>query len=211
MSNLTLSVGIVGALGLGAMSPGPSFLLVARTAVVLSRMDGIAAAMGMGLGGVVFATIALLGLHVLLTNVPWLYLALKIAGGAYLIYLGYCIWRGAAKPLAVSQGQTYQGTQKITKSFVLGLITQLSNPKTAIVYASVFTAFLPPSFPLTLAILLAALVFIVEAGWYAVVAIALSSDKPRSLYLRYKVWVDRAAGGVMATLGGKLILFTRSL
>lgn len=211
MDTVTLIIGIVGALGLGAMSPGPSFLLVARTAVVSSRMDGIAAAVGMGIGGVVFAAIALLGLHVLLTNVPWLYLALKVAGGAYLVYLGYCIWRGAAKPIAVSQTDSLQSSRKISRSFLVGLTTQLSNPKTAIVYASVFTAFLPPNFPLPLAFLLAFLVFAVEAGWYAIVAVALSSDKPRTWYLHYKAWVDRAAGGVMAFLGGKLILFARSL
>lgn len=211
MSTATLIIGIVSALGLGAMSPGPSFLLVARTAVVASRMDGIAAAIGMGVGGVVFAAIALLGLHVLLANVPWLYVGLKIAGGAYLVYLGYRIWRGATKPLAVSQTDSLDVSRKITQSFGVGLITQLSNPKTAIVYASVFTAFLPPHFPLSLAFLLALLVFAVEAGWYAIVAIALSSEKPRSWYLRYKAWVDRAAGGVMAFLGGKLILLARAL
>ncbi len=210
MNNSALIFGIVGALGLGAMSPGPSFLLVARTAVTASRLDGLAAAIGMGLGGVVFAVIALLGLHVLLTNLPWLYVALKLAGGAYLIYLGWCIWRGAAKPLAMVHDEQ-QASRQVTRSFSLGLVTQLSNPKTAIVYASVFTAFLPPQFPLSLALLLAVLVFIVEAGWYAIVAVALSSSAPRAWYLRYKVWIDRAAGGVMAGLGAKLVVFARSL
>ncbi|NHZ83509.1 LysE family translocator [Massilia sp. CCM 8695] len=211
MNELTLIAGIATALGLGAMSPGPSFILVARTAVTASRMDGIAAAAGMGIGGVLFAAIALLGLHVVLTNVPWLYMVLKAAGGAYLIYLGYRIWRGAAQPLALGQDDAPRQRRQLGKSFSLGLVTQLSNPKTAIVYASVFTAFLPPSFSLMLALVLALVVFVIEAGWYAVVAIALSSQRPRAWYLRYKAWIDRAAGGVMAALGGKLIWSARSL
>jgi len=41
--------------------------------------------------------------------------------------------------------------------------------------------------------------------WYAIVALALSSAAPRSAYLRYKAWIDRAAGGVMVLLGIKLL------
>ncbi|HEX8614353.1 MAG TPA: LysE family translocator [Telluria sp.] len=213
VNELTLIAGIAAALGLGAMSPGPSFILVARTAVTASRMDGIAASVGMGIGGVLFAATALLGLHVVLTNVPWLYMVLKAAGGAYLIYLGYRIWRGAAQPLALGQGQDGAPRQRrqLGKSFSLGLVTQLSNPKTAIVYASVFTAFLPPSFSLVLALVLALVVFVIEAGWYTIVAMALSSQRPRAWYLRYKAWIDRAAGGVMAALGCKLIWSARSV
>jgi threonine/homoserine/homoserine lactone efflux protein len=46
---------IAGAITLGAMSPGPSFIMVARTALAVSRTDGVAAAFGMGTGGVLFA------------------------------------------------------------------------------------------------------------------------------------------------------------
>jgi threonine/homoserine/homoserine lactone efflux protein len=81
----------------------------------------------------------------------------------------------------------------------------LSNPKTAIVYASVFAAFLPsaPSIRFNLGVI--SLVFLVEAGWYSLVAMLLSTEAPRRSYLRYKAWIDRAAGGVMVALGFKLV------
>src|SRR4051812_24434035 len=62
--------GILGALAVGVVSPGPSFVLVARTAVALSRRDGLAASIGMGLGGVIFAALALAGLIAVLAQVP---------------------------------------------------------------------------------------------------------------------------------------------
>jgi threonine/homoserine/homoserine lactone efflux protein len=49
------------------------------------------------------------------------------------------------------------------------------------------------------------MVFSIEVGWYVVVAVALSASGPRSVYLRYKAWIDRAAGGVMVALGLKLV------
>lgn len=207
MQDQSALLGIVAALTVGVVSPGPSFVMVARTAVAASRVDGLAAALGMGVGGSVFATAALLGLHGLLLAVPALYVALKVAGGLYLIYLGARIFHGARQPLAVDTSAT-GGTASRTRAFALGFATQISNPKTAIVYASVFAAFLPAATTLAFNATLVALVFVIESSWYALVAVALSSDAPRNAYLRYKAWVDRLAGGVMIALGLKLISST---
>ena len=102
MDIIAAVLSIAGAITLGAMSPGPSFLMVARTAIARSRMDGLAAALGMGVGGVLLAAAALLGLQVVLIAVPWLYFVLKILGGAYLVFIGVMIWRGARQPVSVS-------------------------------------------------------------------------------------------------------------
>lgn len=196
--------GILGAVLGGAISPGPSFVLVSRIAVKLSRMDGLAAALGMGIGGAIFATLALLGLVAILLQVEWLYLSLRVLGGFYLVYIGIGIWRGAAEPLGVPKAGVARPSSTF-RSFVLGLITQLSNPKTAIVYASIFAALLPTSTPTWLFLSLPPLVLALETSWYSVVAVAFSASRPRSAYLRWKVAVDRAAGAVMSLLGLKLI------
>ena len=203
MQEFSALLGIVAALTVGVVSPGPSFVMVARTAVSSSRTEGAAAALGMGVGAVVFAVAALLGLQGILLAVPSLYLALKIAGGLYLAYLGLRIWASARQPLMVTGLSSGTSTTKL-KSVALGFTTQISNPKTAIVYASVFAAFMPAARSYSFDFALIALVFAIEAGWYAVVAVALSSQRPRGAYLRYKSWVDRMAGGVMIALGLKL-------
>lgn len=205
MQEVTALLGIATALAVGAASPGPSFVMVARTAVSSSRVDGVYAALGMGVGGLLFAVLSLLGLHGLLLAVPSLYGVLKVGGGLYLVYLGVRIWRDAGKPLMGGAGAAEPGAGSPTRSFVLGLGTQVSNPKTAIVYASVFAAFLPATPSLAFNVGVAGLVFFVEAGWYALVAVALSSNGPRGAYLRYKAWMDRAAGGVMVALGLRLV------
>ncbi len=134
MSPLTAIVTILAALLIGAMSPGPSFVLVARNSIGLSRRDGLATAVGMGVGGVFFAGIALVGLYTLLAAVEWLYVSLKVAGGLYLIYIASKIWRGASAPLSAADASA--GRQNPRKSFWVGLSTQLSNPKTSIFYGS---------------------------------------------------------------------------
>jgi threonine/homoserine/homoserine lactone efflux protein len=196
-------LGIAGALGAGVVSPGPSFLMVARTAAASSRTDGLRAALGMGLGGLCFGAIALAGLQAVLLAVPALYVALKVVGGAYLCYLGLRIFQGAAAPLAIAPADAAHLSH--WRYLVLGWTTQVSNPKTAIVYASVFAAFLPAHVSIGFSALLLVVVFTMEASWYALVALVLSSDRPRRVYLRAKTTLDRIAGGVLAALGLRLV------
>jgi threonine/homoserine/homoserine lactone efflux protein len=199
----TALAGILAALTVGVISPGPSFVMVARMAVASSRSQALGAALGMGVGGALFGLAALLGLQGVFHAVPSLYVALKVLGGLYLCYLGFLIFKSAREPLAV-QAVSLQGVNA-KRSFWLGLTTQVSNPKTAIVYASVFAAFLPQHFSVGFAAVLLALVFLVEAGWYSLVALLLSSAAPQKAYLSYKAWVDRTAGLVMFGLGLRLV------
>jgi threonine/homoserine/homoserine lactone efflux protein len=209
MESIVSLAALLGALTVGAMSPGPSFVLVARTAIARSRADGLAAALGMGVGGVIFSFLVVLGLHAVLGTVPRVYLLLKVAGGIYLLYLGIRIWRGAKEPLrVVDSGERMK--RSLSDSFLIALGTQLSNPKTAVFYGSIFAALLPQDLPALLAVvLLPALVFLVEAGWYAIVALVLSSASPRAAYLRAKTAVDRTAGAVVGVLGLKLVASAR--
>jgi len=195
---------ILGALALGVISPGPSFVLVARLAVAASRRDALAAALGMGVGGVTFASLALVGLTALLAQLGALYFVLKLAGGAYLVFLAWRIWRAAPLPLSSAMGAR-PGARGLRAAFLLGLATQLSNPKTALVYASVFAALLPARPPLWMLAALPPLVFALEAGWYATVALSLSAAGPRAAYLRAKTLIDRVAGAVLGVLGARLM------
>jgi len=207
MSEFGIIAAILGAVLIGAISPGPSFVMVLRTSIALSRSDGLAAAIGMGLGGALFGTIALLGLTALLAQVEWLYMVLKLAGGAYLIYLAIRIWRGAPEPVAIPQTAAFT-SNSLRRSFSVALMTQLSNPKTAVAYASVFAALLPPQVPAWMILALPPLIFLIETSWYAVVSFVFSSHRPRSAYVRAKAWIDRVTALVIGGLGLRLIYET---
>ena len=201
-----LSLGaVLGALAVGVISPGPSFVMVAKETVSLSRAHGLAAALGMGLGGTLFALAALGGLQAVLHAVPVLYSTLKVLGGLYLCYLAYRIYAGAKQPLSTADDSSPDSARSVRNSLWFGLATQLSNPKAAIVYASVFAAFLPGHLSTHLAVALVVVIFVLETSWYAVVATLLSTAAPRRAYARCKTFVDRAAAIVMLGLGVKLI------
>jgi threonine/homoserine/homoserine lactone efflux protein len=198
---------ILGALFIGAMSPGPSFVFVVRTAVARSRADGLAAAVGMGVGAMTFGALALVGLHTLMNEAAGLYWALKIAGGLYLVYLAVMIWRHAGAPIAVGDGAYVRSS--LPRSFGLALATQLSNPKIVAVFGAVFAALLPAEPPLWLDLTLPPLIFCQETFWYALVALAFSSAGPRAMYLRARTIIDRVAGTIIGVLGVRLLFEAR--
>ena len=204
MNEISSLAAIFGVLCVGTVSPGPSFVMVARTAVSSGQAEATAASLGMGIGGVIFAIAALAGLQALLLAVPTLYVVLKLAGGLYLAYLGMRIWRGAKEQLSVASEPATKREGSLLRFLIFGLGTQLSNPKTAIVYASVFATFLPHGVGFQSGVALVAMVFLLETSWYALVAVVLSAEKPRKAYLRFKSLIDRVAGGVILLLGLKL-------
>ena len=206
MAGFGILAGILFAIAIGAMSPGPSFVLVSRISISHSRLHGLASAIGMGLGGAFFATLALVGLVALLQQVEWLYLVLKFAGGLYLVYLAIRIWQGAKAPLAPAESREGAGASvSVWRSLGLAFATQVSNPKTAVVYASIFAALMPAAPPLAMLLVLPPAIFVVEASWYAVVALAFSAPQAQRVYLHWKTGVDRLAALVIGGLGLRLV------
>ena len=196
---------ITGAMIVGAISPGPSFVFVVRTALATSRRDGIAAAFGMGVGAVTLATLALVGVRAAPGRGRLGLCGFKIIGGLYLLYIAYGLWRGAKAPLTDAGVVARAAGRRILRSFGLALATQLSNPKAVVVIGSIFAALLPAHVPAWMYLAIPPIIMTTETTWYALVALVVSSERPRAAYARSKAWIDRLAGTVMGGLGLRLI------
>ena len=185
------------------VSPGPSFVVVSRAAVGGSTARGVAVAAGLALGTLVWAAGALFGLSLLFALVPVLYLAMKLAGAAFLIFLAWQLWRRAAEPLellAPGSGVSRAG------ALGLGTWTQLANPKVAVFFGSVFAAVLPPDPSPATVLAVLVIVCLDEFAWYSLVALALSRPAVRRRYLGAKPAIDRLTGAVLGALGVRLLL-----
>ncbi len=204
MNDLLLLATIAFAHLLAAMSPGPSFVLVVRNAVAVSRADAVASAFGMGAGATFYAAAALLGLKAALDQLPALFLAFKIAGALFLIWIAVQIFRHARDPLPSVEAST-TGARGLWRSFLFALWTQLSNPKCILFFASIFIALLPANMPAWMISAILAIVFVQETAWYGLVALGFSLPKPRALYARAKTTIDRAVGGFIGAIGVKLL------
>lgn len=208
MNDYLFMIPIAIALMVGVVSPGPSFIYIAQTAMATSRSQGIATSLGLGTGAVIYTMVASLGLLFVLETVPWIYIGLKFAGGLYLCYLAYKIWNSANEPLDSTEVEVNASDKKVsfTKAYLSGLFIQLSNPKTAVVIGGIIMAFLPSEVPAYSYLLLGLLAFVIDAGWYSIVTIALTTVKAQKVYLKFKKGISRVASGLLGLLGVKLIL-----
>ncbi len=187
----------------GVMSPGPSFFLIAQNAMSNTREKALYMAFGLGTGAAVLALIACTGLYILLTKMPTMFLIFKVLGGAYLCFIAYKILRSANKKSKNSSLHVKKQTDNF-KSFLLGLFTQLSNPKTAIVIGGIIAAFLPQNTPNYTYIYICIISFILDFSWYSIVAITLSTNKAQNTYLRYRSYINYTSSILIASIGIKL-------
>ena len=187
---------------MAAISPGPAVLMAARTGVTEGLRTGAFLAMGIGVGGVIWAAAALFGLALVFQAAPSLLWALKIIGGAYLIYMAWGMWRGADTPLDMTRAS--KTARSPLSAFRLGLWTQLANPKPAILFSAIFIGTVPPGTSLWVYSALLAVVFLNETIWNTLVARIFSFDRTRAGYISLKSLIDRSFGGLLALLGVKI-------
>jgi threonine efflux protein len=204
-----LALAGIGAVQLmAAMSPGPAFLVVTRISVGESRRAALGAAFGVATAALLWAVAATLGMHVLLAEAAWLYGALKLVGGLYLLWLGIQAWRHAAQPLApATEGVV---AMNAWEAWRLGFSTNLANPKVIVFFGSIFVTLFTPETPSWVHGAALIVVAVNESGWYATVALLFSSRPAQAAYRRAKRWIDRATGAVMMIFGLHLILSARS-
>ena len=185
------------------LSPGANVLLVSQLAASDRGQSAVFAALGVTLGAVAWATFAVLGVNVVFQVFPGLRLALQVAGGLYLMYVASRLWR--------SRGPETNGSLPAISrpaAFRLGLLTNITNPKSALFFGSVFAASFPVA-PAPLLQVCAVVMIVVNAlAWHLLLAYLFSRPRVRDVYARSRTRANRVASAAMGLLGLGLLLAT---
>ncbi len=187
-----------------AISPGPAVLMSARTGLTEGFRTGMALACGIALGAVSWAMAAMFGLSLLFDYAPFALTAIKLVGASYLFYMAWRMWRDAPEPL--DTGMETRTPRSLGSAFRLGLFTQYSNPKAAVMFSSLFVGTVPPGTNWAVIAALMLVVFLNEVIWSTFVARIFSLDASRRTYLGLKTRIDRTFGGMLALLGLKIAI-----
>lgn len=178
------------------MSPGANVLLVSQLAASDRARSAVFAALGVTLGAAIWALCAVLGVNAVFKVFPGLRLALQVAGGLYLLYVASRLWRSGG--LALGKGGPSVSS---AAAFRLGFLTNITNPKSALFFGSVFAA----SFPATPSPALqgAAVAMIVANAlcWHTLLAYLFSRERVRLAYARTRGTADRIASVAVGALG----------
>jgi threonine/homoserine/homoserine lactone efflux protein len=207
MNNDVLTLAGIGLVQLMAViSPGPSFLITARTAALRSPAMAVKLALGLGAGTLVWSSAALLGLNAIFQQFHWLYMAVKMLGALFLLWIAWQIFRHAAEPVEL---KSIDPKGSAGNPFLKGFLTQIGNPKVAVFFGSIFVAMLPREVPLWMALALVVIVTLNEVCWYTSVALLFGSAPVRRFYLAAKRFIDRATGLFLGALGLRLLWSAR--
>jgi len=184
-------------------TPGQDMILVMSRSIAQGTAAGVATAAGVSVGLVGHTVLATLGLGAILRTSEWLFVALKLVGAAYLLYLGFGLLRTKQGALALGS----VSPRPLGKLFVDGAFSNLSNPKIAVFYFAFLPQFVSPSAQqptltiFALGMAFAVLTFMIKApvGLFAGALSGWLRSRPGVL-----TWVYRSSGAILMGLGVKL-------
>ncbi|MFJ4375802.1 LysE family translocator [Pseudomonas japonica] len=180
---------------LAVISPGPDFAMVTRASYAHGRRSGLLAALGIACGVQVHVLYTVLGVSVLVQHSPALFLAMKVLGAGYLIYLGY-------SSLTNTTRLSLEGDERARKgTFLSGFLTNALNPKTLLFVISAYTQVVQPGSSLAQQFGYGLFMSLAHGVWFCIVALCFSSAPLRRVMIDRQRVVDRVIGVALLGLG----------
>lgn len=196
------------ALGM-VLTPGPNMVYLVSRAICQGRVAGLISLAGVALGFVVYMLCAAFGITAFVMAVPYAYDALRAAGAAYLLYLAWQALRpGGKSPFQIRE----LPRDSPRRLFVMGFVTNLLNPKIAVMYLSLLPQFIQPGLGSVLAqsLVLGGAQIAISVTVNAIIAVAAGSIAAflagRPLWLVAQRWI---MGTVLAGLALRMIAEAR--
>jgi threonine/homoserine/homoserine lactone efflux protein len=202
MSSLTQFLTFLATAAIFAFIPGPAMLYAAAQTLARGRRSGVMASLGLHVGGYAHILASAFGLSLLLHAVPSLYLAVKLCGAIYLVWLGISLFRSGSEDLgsAPSDGGKTSFFQSVT--------VEVLNPKTAMFYLAFLPQFISPDagMPVALQFLILGSIVNVMFSLADLVAVYLAGLVMTQLRQSNNVrrWLQRAGGTILVGLGVNL-------
>lgn len=207
--NSFLSILTIAGIHLVAVAtPGPNFFISAKQGLTCSRPAGLLTTAGLATGTLVHVTLGLLGLSALVAQSIWLYNLLKYLGAAYLLYLGIKALLAHKKEQPGWAGLQLRQAKPISweRAYHLGIMTCLTNPKSAIYFFALFTSVISADTPLAIKLTLAVLLPVISWLWYSLVALSFSLGPLKQWYNRFYTGIETTFGLLLIGLGLKIAL-----
>jgi RhtB (resistance to homoserine/threonine) family protein len=181
--------------------PGPDMALVTRNALLFGRRPALATSLGVCTGLLVWTAASAFGVAAVIHASAVAFTALKLVGGAYLIWLGIEALRTAGRHAELPPRRPVDGG----RGFRQGLMSNLANPKIAVVFTSLLPQFVDPGEPLLVPFLVLGTIFVaLTLLWLSGYAIAASRASGVLQRPRVRRVLDRLTGVVLIALGLRL-------
>ncbi len=188
---------------LAVISPGPDFAMVTRNSYAYGRRSGLIAAFGIACGVQVHVFYTVLGIALIITHSPILFMTMKILGAAYLIYLG---WKSLSSKSTLQLGTANGPPPSAGKAFGMGFLTNALNPKTMLFVVATYSQVVQVSNSLATNFAYGLFMSLSHWMWFSFVALFFSTEALRQRMLAKQHVVDKVIGTALIGLGVSLVL-----
>ena len=186
---------------LGAMSPGPSMAVVINNAIFKGRYNGILTSIGHGIGIAFYATFAVLGLGLIIKTNLFIFNGLKILSIIFLIFIGVkSIFN--KKRLSLEK----KDIKENTISFLQGFSISILNPKILVWFIAIYSQFMSTDNELIFNIYLVLIAGIVDACWYIILTLAVTTASALSFFQTKLTLIQRVQGFLFISIGLLLLI-----
>jgi threonine/homoserine/homoserine lactone efflux protein len=195
-----------GAFLIGCASPGPSVLAVMGMAMAQGRARALVLASGIVTGSLFWGLCAALGLAALMQRYAAALLVVKVAGGLYLLWMG---WQAARKAIRGTQAHAHAdaaAAPRYGRVYARGAAMHLTNPKAIVVWLSVVSLALPAGAGASDALGFVASCVPISAAVFTCYALAFSTAAARRAYQAGERGINVALAGVFGYAGVRMLL-----
>lgn len=203
VDHLPQLLALSGIILLACASPGPDFVAVTSHALS-ERRCGMLVGLGITCAVAIWASLAVFGFGLLIQQFFWLYEGIRLAGAAYLIYLGARMLMGALRAPAGTQAIAQAPRLGAGQAWRRGFLVGITNPKTATFFATLFVTLLPVGAPLWVYAAVVGVVVCITGTWMCLLASFFSVGIVRSAYARIRQPVDALMGAALVGLGVRM-------
>jgi RhtB (resistance to homoserine/threonine) family protein len=189
------------------VTPGQDTALTIRNTLLGGRGGGVSTALGVSTGQAVWALATSVGLSALLAASHPLFVALRIAGAAYLVYLGAQALRDAFRPREPAGDEPLARPSGLppARAFRQGLLSNLGNPKMIVFFTSLLPQFVMPGAGGFSALLLLGLLFCTMTfAWLTLYAVAVARARAWLLRSQVRRVLDAITGTLLVAFGARL-------
>jgi len=200
---VTQALTLAGVILVSAMAPGPDFLVVLRSVLSSGRRAGMACAAGIACGVLVWAGVTSVGIAGLLAASAVAFTIVKLAGAAYLVYLGVRALL-AARRGGYTQEPAPGKARSAAGAFAAGVLTNLLNPKVAVFFLALWPQFLPAHGSVLDTVVLAGVAVGTFLLWYLVLANLVTVLRRFLTAARVRRSIDAVTGTILVGLGVRI-------
>lgn len=211
MNEVTILVTLASIHFIALMSPGPDFALVVQNATRHGRQTGLYIALGLSCGILLHSLLSLTGISYLVHQHPTLFALMQLAGGSYLLYLGFGALKVTWQLISHHEEETDTVNSKdliLTnkrQAFSKGFATNILNPKALVFFISLMSSLVPADMSLSGKGFALLILFGLSLFWFSLLAWMLSTKALQKKLSEATVYIDGLCGVVFSLIGVSIL------